>query len=97
MREWETKRQVMKEVQRVLKPEGVVSIKASKIVCNEDRFLFRVVYTLPDGTISQTGYGVRGKQYQTLESVGRLLEDIGFRLERTQEHEHWFEILAVKQ
>ncbi len=97
MRDWETKRQVMKEVQRVLKPEGVMSIMASKIVCKEDRFLFRVVYTLPDGTISQTGYGVRGKQDQTLESASRLLEDVGFRLERTQEHEHWFEILAVKQ
>jgi len=97
MRDWETKHQVMKEVQRVLKPDGVVSIMASKIVCKEDRFLFRVVYTLPDGTISQTGYGVRGKQDQTLESASRLLEDMGFRLERTQEHEHWFEILAVKQ
>lgn len=97
MRDWETKRQVMKEVQRVLKPEGVVSIMASKIVCKEDRFLFRVLYTLPDGTISNTGYGVRGKQNQTLESVSRLLEDMGFGLERTQEHEHWFEILAVKQ
>ena len=97
MRDWEIKHKVMKEVQRVLKQDGVVSIMASKIVCKEDRFLFRVVYTLPDGTISQTGYGVRGKQDQTLESISRLLEDIGFRLERAQEHEHWFEILAVRQ
>ena len=70
---------------------------ASKIACEEDRFLIRILYTLPDGTISQTGYGVKGKQNQTLESVSRLLKDMGFRLERTQEHEHWFEILAVKQ
>jgi ubiquinone/menaquinone biosynthesis C-methylase UbiE len=91
-----TKRRVLEEVYRVLKSGGVVSLMASRVVCNEDVFVIHIQYELPDGTQSKTGYGVSGDQEQTFESIEPLLIETGFEIEKEQKHEHWFSIEAIK-
>ena len=78
MRNDDTKRSVLKEVFRVLKPGATVSLMASKVVCEKDVFVIHILYTLPDGTQSRTGYGVIGNQVQTLEIILQLLTNVGF-------------------
>jgi ubiquinone/menaquinone biosynthesis C-methylase UbiE len=94
MRNWNTKELVMREVQRVLKPDGIVSILGAKIVCPEERFLFRAQFTFPDGEMSQVGYRLVGNQDQSLESTVSTLEDSGLVVLDRQDSGHWFKILA---
>jgi ubiquinone/menaquinone biosynthesis C-methylase UbiE len=96
MRTEDTKRSVLKEVFRVLKPEATVSLMASKVVCEEDVFVIHILYTLPDGTESKTGYGVTGNQIQTLETILKLLTKMGFQIKNSREHEYWFYIEAYR-
>ena len=90
----DTKRSVLNEVFRVLKPGGAVSLMASKVVCEKDVFVIHIVYTLPDGSQSRTGYGVTGNQVQTLQTILQLLTSVGFEIENSREHEYWFYIEA---
>ena len=94
MRDWSTKGLVMKEIQRVLKPEGLLSILGAKIVCPEREFLFRAQFTFPDGDVSQVGYRLAGNQDQSLKSTVRALEDCGLAVLDRQDNGHWFKILA---
>ncbi len=96
MNEWSIKRSVLQEVHRVLKDDGLLLLKAMKIDCKEEKIVFRVDYSLPDGTLSRTGYGVRGNQNQTLDTVGALLQEIGFSLSESQDYNHWFKIYCSK-
>jgi len=96
MSDWRIKENVMKEIHRVLKKDGLVSIRASKIDCDEERLIFRVIYTLPDGTLSQTGYGVKGKQNQTIITISKLLVDTNFEIVKQVDSNHWFQITARK-
>jgi ubiquinone/menaquinone biosynthesis C-methylase UbiE len=91
-----TKRRVLEEVYRALKSGGVLSLMASKVVCKKDVFVIHILYDLPDGTQSKTGYGVSGNQEQTFESIEPLLIESGFEIEKEQKHEHWFSIEAIK-
>ena len=88
---------VLREAHRVLKSGGLLSIFASHITCLEDVFIIHLRFTLPDGTVSQTGYGVRGNQNQTLECVKRLLNQIGFRILSSEESDFWFQLKAMKE
>ena len=96
MSDWKIKENVMKEVHRVLQMGGLVSILASKIDCDEERLIFRVIYTLPDGTLSQIGYGVKGNQNQTISTISKLLVDTNFEIVNQVETNHWFQITARK-
>lgn len=96
MSDWRIKENVMKDVHRVLERDGLVSIRASKIDCDEERLIFRVTYTLPDGTLSQTGYGVKGNQNQTISTISKLLVDTNFEIVNQVDTNHWFQITARK-
>lgn len=96
MNEWSEKNAVLSEIFRVLKPGGFLSVMACSIVTPSDRYLFRVEFSLPDGTVSQTGYAVQGNQNQTLDRLAQELTKVGFEVDTMQEHEHWFAVTALK-
>ncbi|MHA1480428.1 MAG: class I SAM-dependent methyltransferase [Candidatus Thorarchaeota archaeon] len=96
MSDWRIKENVMKEVHRVLEKDGLVSIRASKIDCDEERLVFRVIYTLPNGTLSQTGYGIKGNQNQTFSTISKMLVDSNFEIVKQVDSSHWFQITARK-
>jgi ubiquinone/menaquinone biosynthesis C-methylase UbiE len=96
MRSWSIKQEVLVEAHRVLRRKGIVSILASNIPESGDQHIFWGHFVLPDGTVSQTGYGVRGGQNQTLEKVIDLLKQRGFSIHSSKDNETWFEIQACK-
>jgi len=96
MNEWSVKRAVLMEVFRTLRSKRRLSIMASRIDCKEQRLLFYAHLTLPDGTISKTGYGVRGNQNQTVSSIGKLVREVGFRDIQSENHDWWFRVQASK-
>jgi len=95
MSDWSIKKNVLKEAYRVLDKKGQLSILASKIPKDCEHLIFWGNFTLPDGTVSQTGYGVRGGQDQTIDRVVYLLELLGFEVS-SQDNGAWFEIQAIK-
>lgn len=96
MSDWAIKQRVLKEAYRVLVEGGRLSILASRIPKSCERLTFWGHFTFPDGTISQTGYGVRGGQEQTLERITELLSNIGFKIRSHKDNNEWFEIQSVK-
>ena len=92
-----TKQVVLKETFRVLKKGGTISIMGSKIVCSEDVLIFKALFTLPDGTKSQIGYGVKGNQGQTSASIISALNSSGFKPTMMEDYDKWFHIRAVKK
>ncbi|MCK5151943.1 MAG: class I SAM-dependent methyltransferase [Candidatus Thorarchaeota archaeon] len=96
MKDWHIKRAVLLDAYRVLKEGAIISIKATKIVCEEERLVFRVDYSLPDGTLSRTGYGLKGQQNQTLQTVMTCLQEIGFEVTEYHDYDHWFTIEGAK-
>ncbi|MFW9961755.1 MAG: class I SAM-dependent methyltransferase [Candidatus Thorarchaeota archaeon] len=97
MNEWSTKEAVLTEVLRTLKNEGKVLIMASRIDCKEQRLVFSAHFTLPDGTVSKTGYGVRGNQNQILDTIDTLVREVGFKNIQSENHDWWFEVKAFKR
>jgi len=97
MSNWDTKRDVVSESLRTLRKEHRISILDSRIDCKEERFLFHALFTLPDGVVSKTGYGVRGNQDQTISSIESLLEDVGFYDIQSENHNWWFKVQASKR
>ncbi|TFG26549.1 class I SAM-dependent methyltransferase [Candidatus Thorarchaeota archaeon] len=91
------KKQVLKEAFRSLKQNGLISIMACRIVCQEERFVFQALFTLPDGALSKVGYGVRGGQNQTVTGIASLLEEAGFVIIQVEDHDSWFTIKASKR
>ncbi|MGY5881232.1 MAG: class I SAM-dependent methyltransferase [Candidatus Thorarchaeota archaeon] len=96
MSDWSIKQSVLEEAYRVLDKKGKLSILASNIPKSCKRLIFWGHFTLPDGTISQTGYGVRGGQDQTLDRIAKLLESTGFKIQSKEDNNAWFEIQAIK-
>ena len=96
MSDWTIKERVLKEAHRVLQKNGKISILASNIPESCERLIFWGHFTLPDGTVSQTGYGVGGKQGQTLERLVKLLENTGFKIQSQEDNDAWFKIQATK-
>jgi ubiquinone/menaquinone biosynthesis C-methylase UbiE len=96
MNDWSIKQGVLEEAHRVLSNGGRLSILASSITESCERLIFWGHFTLPDGTVSQTGYGVRGGQDQTLERIVDLLKDIGFKIQSQEDNDAWFKIQAIK-
>lgn len=96
MSDWSIKTNVLQEAYRVLGKEGKLSILASNIPKSCQRLTFWGHFTLPDGTVSQTGYGVRGGQDQTLDRMTTLLKKIGFKIQSQEDNDAWFKIKAIK-
>jgi len=96
MRTLDTKSRVMAGVHGVLQRGGRVSLLASRVVCEEEAFQIMMRYDLPDGDVSQTGYGVWGGQNQNIDTTTMLLEKTGFRMTRREDHGHWFRLEAIK-
>lgn len=97
MRDWPAKEQVVDEVARVLKPEGLISILGATIDCSEDRFVLKGEFSFPDGTISQMSYGVAGRQNQTMECITEILKRAGFGSLSGEDNTYWFRIDGRKQ
>lgn len=91
------KKQVLESAFQSLKQEGLISILASRIDCKEEQFVFQAIFTLPDGTESKVGYGVRGNQNQTSSSIRTIMEEIGFVDIQIEDHEWWFKMRASKR
>ncbi|MBE0525600.1 MAG: class I SAM-dependent methyltransferase [Candidatus Thorarchaeota archaeon] len=96
MSDWSIKTNVLKEAHRVLGKGGKLSILASNIPKSCKRLTFWGHFTFPDGTVSQTGYGVRGGQDQTLDRMTELLGNIGFKIQTREDNDAWFKIKAIK-
>ena len=96
MCDWSIKQSVLEEAYRVLQKDGKISILASNIPESCERLIFWGHFTLPDGTVSQIGYGVRGGQGQTLDRSVEILENTGFKIQTKEDNDTWFEIQAIK-
>jgi ubiquinone/menaquinone biosynthesis C-methylase UbiE len=96
MSDWNTKRAVLEAAFQVLKKNGRLSVMASRIPESGASLIFWAVFTLPDGTLSKTGYGVRGGQNQTLHRIMDLVTDIGFTQNKHEDHGEWFKIESRK-
>lgn len=94
MRDDDTKRRALREAFRVLRHGGLLHIMASNISGDIDPFFFRAIFTLPDGTLSKIGYGVRGGQEQTVTKMSMFVDEIGFEVELAESHDSWFIIKA---
>jgi ubiquinone/menaquinone biosynthesis C-methylase UbiE len=95
--DWKMKRAIMREVFRVLRKEGSLSLMSSKIICREAKFVLRMRYTLPDGSVYQTGYGVKGNQGQTADRISDIAEQTGFHITNKDDNGHWFYIDGVRE
>ncbi len=96
MRHRAAKKTALQETFRVLRRGGRLHIMAAAIEPVQDPFFFRAVFTLPDGTLSKIGYGVGGKQEQNLDSMIRLVEEVGFQIDRAEDNGSWFVIDATR-
>ncbi len=96
MKKWSEKKEVLSETYRVLSQDGTISLKAVNINCKEDQLVFKVDYVLPDGSLSRTGYRLKGQQNQTMETVAKLVRDVGFQLVACHDYGHWFSMEGSK-
>jgi ubiquinone/menaquinone biosynthesis C-methylase UbiE len=94
--DWNTKREVLEAAHRVLKKSGRLSIMASHISGSNERFIFWATFTLPDGTRSKIGYGVKGDQNQTLPRILELVTKVGFSQHLQEDHGEWFKVESRK-
>ena len=96
MIDWTTKHAVLEAAYRVLKKNGRLSIMASHIPDSYDRLIFWAGFTLPDGTHSKIGYGVKGGQNQTLPRILELVTVAGFGQHIHEDHDEWFKVESRK-
>ena len=96
MSDWNTKSAVLEAAHRVLKRNGRLSIMASRIPESNERLIFWATFTLPDGTHSKIGYGVKGGQNQTFPRILELVTKAGFSQHLYEDHDVWFKIESRK-
>ncbi|MFX1578533.1 MAG: class I SAM-dependent methyltransferase [Promethearchaeota archaeon] len=96
MSDWNIKRTVLEETHRVLRKNGRLSILASHIPEESNSLIFWGKFILPDGTVSKTGYGVRGGQNQTLQRILELVTNVGFSQNLFQDNARWFKVESRK-
>jgi ubiquinone/menaquinone biosynthesis C-methylase UbiE len=96
MSDWNIKQAVLQAAYRALRKNGRLSIMASNIPEKTERLIFWATFTLPDGTLSRTGYGVRGGQNQTLPRVLDLVTEAGFSQHQYEDHHDWFKVDSKK-
>jgi len=91
----EDKKDVIKEVSRVLKTGGEFWVWDTSIKKAEGVFLIKIKVILPDNNIVKTAYGVSSKQ-QTLVDIKRMLENTGFKVEIIEDKKKWYFLKAIK-
>ncbi|MHA2142074.1 MAG: class I SAM-dependent methyltransferase [Candidatus Thorarchaeota archaeon] len=96
IRDWSAKEQVVDEIFRVLKPNGLISILGATIDCAEEKFILRGQFSFPDGSVSQMSYGLAGQQNQTIETVNEALRQANFGKLAIEDNCYWFRIEARK-
>jgi ubiquinone/menaquinone biosynthesis C-methylase UbiE len=96
IQDWDSKKQVIAEVARVLKRFGLISILGAKIICSDSRFVMRALFHFPDGSVSKMSYGMDGTQRQDAEAVVKLLQEAGFSNIISEDNGHWFRVDAQK-
>lgn len=96
MSDWNTKQAVLEAAYRALKKNGRLSIMASSIPETTERLILWATFTLPDGILSKTGYGVRGGQSQTLPRILELVTKAGFSQHHYEDHDEWFKVDSQK-
>jgi ubiquinone/menaquinone biosynthesis C-methylase UbiE len=90
------KQLIIREIHRVLRSTGKVSILAILLDESCEALTFRGQLRFPDGYVSQMSYRVRGDQLQNCDAVREMLTKDGFEVVTSTEHVHWFEMLAAK-
>jgi ubiquinone/menaquinone biosynthesis C-methylase UbiE len=96
IQDWDSKKQAIAEVARVLRRSGQISILGARITCSDSRFVMRAIFHFPDGSISKMSYGMDGTQRQDAEAVVRLLQETGFSNITSEDNGHWFRVDARK-
>ena len=97
MSDRDTKKAVLEGAYQVLRWDGQISILASHVPASGASLIFWANFILPDGTLSKTGYGIRGGQNQTLPSIMELVTDLGFKQPQYEDHGEWFKLIAQKE
>lgn len=96
MSDWAIKQAVLQEAYRVLKRSGQLSMLVTQIPESGPNIVLWATFTLPDGTLCKTGYGMKGGQDQTLPRVLDLITEVGFVQHQSEDHGQWFRILSHK-
>ncbi|NHJ47654.1 MAG: class I SAM-dependent methyltransferase [Asgard group archaeon] len=90
------KEKAMKETYRVMKKDGEFWYWDSVVQEAEELYIIPIKYILPNGTVKQTGYGVKSYKDQTIPTIKKMLEKTGFQVEIIENHEHWYFLKAKK-
>ncbi len=91
----EDKKEVFKEVHRVLKPHGEFWVWDSSISKEKGVFLIKIKAILPNKKAVKTAYGVSSKK-QTISTTKEILENSGFNVEVVINKKNWFFLKAKK-
>jgi ubiquinone/menaquinone biosynthesis C-methylase UbiE len=91
----EDKKEVFKEVYRVISEEGEFWIWDVSISKEKGVFLVKIKVVFPDKTVVRTGYGVSSKK-QTVSFTKEMLEDVGFNVEIIESNKQWYFLKAKK-
>jgi ubiquinone/menaquinone biosynthesis C-methylase UbiE len=94
--EWNTKRVVLMEINRILEETGALILYFMIINEDSDSFLFRGEFTLPDDSQSVMSYRVKGNQKQSEDAVLSLLGESGFEPIDIDSHSYWSRVVARK-
>ncbi|MBY9001428.1 MAG: class I SAM-dependent methyltransferase [Candidatus Heimdallarchaeota archaeon] len=89
------KKEVFKEIYRVISDEGEFWIWDASISKEKGVFLVKIKVILPDQTVVRTGYGVSSK-IQTVNSIKEMLEEVGFNVEIIESNKQWYFMKAKK-
>ena len=93
MPDWKTKRNVIREVTRVLKNKGKLILYFMHIG-DSDVHVFNGLFTLPDGTQSQMSYRVKGRQNQDANTIEKLINDFEFSIREKYISKYWSYVVA---
>ncbi|MHA1954138.1 MAG: class I SAM-dependent methyltransferase [Candidatus Heimdallarchaeaceae archaeon] len=92
----EDKKEVFKEVYRVIIQGGEFWIWDVPISKNDGVSLIKIKVVFPDKTTVRTAYGVSSKK-QELNQIKKMLEDVGFSVKIISSKKSWYFLKAKKK